>query len=94
MAIQKLNEKHLAMTVGCFGALMHAIWAGVVFAGMGQSWLNMVFGLHFLSTAVTITTFGYMEAAKLIILGFIGGAVFGWLFAKIWNWTAAEKWAK
>jgi hypothetical protein len=94
MAIQKLNEMHIAMTVGCFGALMHAIWAGIVFAGMGQSSLNMIFGLHFISLVTTITTFSYMEAVKLIMLGFIGGAVFGLLFAKIWNWTAGKKWAR
>ena len=93
MAIQKLSEKHLAMTVGCFGAAVHAVWAIIVFAGLGQSALNMLFGLHFMS-ALNITVFSYMEAAKLIILGFVGGAVFGWLFAKIWNWTAGKKWAK
>lgn len=94
MAIQKLSEKHVAMTVGCFGAVMHAIWAGIVLAGLGQSSLNMLFGLHFTNTAVTMLAFNYMAAAKLVILGFIGGAVFGWLFAKIWNWTAGKKWAK
>jgi hypothetical protein len=30
----------------------------------------------------------------LIMLGFVGGMVFGWLFAEIWNWTATKKWAK
>jgi len=94
MAIQKLNERHVAMTIGCFGAVMHAIWAGVVFAGMGQSWLNMVFGLHFISLATSVLTFSYMIAAELIILGFIGGAVFGWIFAALWNWTATKSWAR
>jgi hypothetical protein len=90
MAIQKLNVKHLALTVGCFGAVMHAIWAGVVYAGYGQSTLNLLFGLHFMS-ALNITVFSLIGAAELIILGFVGGAIFGWLFAVIWNWTAKKK---
>lgn len=94
MAIPKLNVKHVAMTVGCFGAVMHAIWAIVVYMGMGQSWLNMLFGLHFISLAATTTAFGYFEALLLIILGFVGGALFGGIFAKLWNWTATKSWAK
>jgi hypothetical protein len=94
MAIPKLNEKHVAMTVGCFGAVMHAIWVGIVFAGMAQGSLNMLFGLHFISLATAITAFNYYEALKLIVLGFVGGAIFGWLFAALWNWTATKSWAK
>ena len=92
MAIQKLNGKHVAMTIGCFGAVMHAIWAGIVCTGLGQSTLNLLFGLHFIS-ALSVTAFSLFEAAKLIVLGFIGGAIFGWIFAALWNWTAKQKWA-
>ena len=91
MAIQKLNEKHMAMSIGIFGAVIQIIIAAIVLMGFGET-LGMMFGFNFMS--LVVPTFSLFEAVKLIILGFIGGALFGWLFAKIWNWTATQKWAK
>lgn len=91
MAIRKLNEKHLALTFGSFAAIIHAAWAVIVAAGYGQTLVDWLKGLHFVDKMITVTAFNWVTAAMLIIVTFICGAIFGWLFAEVWNWTSKSK---
>lgn len=94
MAIQKLNEKHMALTVGAFAAIVNAAWAIIVMVGSGQMFVDWMKGVHFMTSGITVTAFSAIGAAMLIVVAFIFGAILGWLFAALWNWIATQKWAK
>jgi len=82
-----INKSKLALVLGSFVALLHLIWSFfvAVFPGALQSYLNWVFKIHFLTPVYTITSFNFGNAILLVILTFIVGYIFGWLFATIWN---------
>jgi hypothetical protein len=86
-----LDEKQAALGFGCFAALMHAFWAVLIYVGSAQNFLNWIFSLHMVNTAVTVTGMNMMTAVMLIVVTFVFGAVFGGLFAKIWNWAGKQK---
>jgi hypothetical protein len=87
----KLNPRRIAIGLGSFVAVVHFLWAVVVAAGYGQAFVNWKLSLMFLSGAFTVNAFDPVNAALLIVLGFVGGAVFGWLFASVWNYSAKFK---
>jgi hypothetical protein len=86
-----LDEKQAVLGFGCFAAFMHALWVILIFAGSAQKFLDWIFGLHMVNTAVTVTGINITTAVMLIAVTFIFGAVFGGLFAKIWNWAGKQK---
>ena len=86
-----LNEKQTAVGLGSLFALMHAAWSALVFSGSAQKYLDWVFGLHMITSAIKVNAFNMMTAAMLIAFTFIVGAVFGMVFAKIWNWAGKQK---
>lgn len=86
MAKNSINEVKLGFTVGIFAALMHAIWALTVFAGVAQGVLDWVFPMHFLNNVYSVIGFNFLVAIALTVMAFIGGFVMGWLFGFIWNY--------
>jgi len=79
----KLNANKVALTLGCFAAVMVLLWSIVLAiggAGLAGYWLRV----HFISgvafQAVTLGT-----AVTSIIHHFVVGAIIGWLFATVWN---------
>jgi len=91
MAHKPLDEKKTALSFGCFMAVMHAIWSAMVFIGIAQWWLDWIFGLHFIKPVYSITAFSIITALTLVIVTFAVGAVFGFVFAKVWNWAGKQK---
>ncbi len=83
----ELNPKRTAITVGTFAALVHAVWAAIVALGFAQGLLNWAMRLHFLNIAITVSAFGAITAATLVVVAFIGGAAAGWIFSLAWNWA-------
>ena len=86
-----LDEKQTALGFGCFMAIAHAFWSVLVAAGMAQKLMNWIFGLHMLSMPMTVTAFNLMTAVMLIVVTFVIGAVFGYIFATVWNWAGKQK---
>lgn len=80
-----LNKNHVGLTVGLFVAFMHLIWAIIIIAGLGQSYLNWIFPLHSISNVFSVIPFSLTNAIILIIISFVGGYIFGWLFAALYN---------
>ncbi len=80
-----LNKSKTAMAVGVFVALMHAAWAVVVGLGLGQKLVNWAMTLHFMYYPVKVLEFNGSNAVMLVIATFVGGYVFGWVFAAVWN---------
>ena len=73
------------MVFGVIIALMHAVWMLMVFLGVGQTYLNWIFGLHLLTNPYKVLSFNFGTAITLIIFTFVVGYVMGWVFAWVWN---------
>lgn len=81
----KLKVGATAMVFGVVVALMHAVWMLMVFLGVGQLYLNWIFGLHLISNPFVVQPFNLMSAIFLIIFTFVVGYLLGWVFAFVWN---------
>lgn len=81
----KINKNSLGLSLGIFAALLHAVWAILVAAGVAKSLLDWVLPLHFVGAMFSITSFSIVSAILLVVLAFVGGYVTGWVFAAIWN---------
>ena len=88
----RVNNKQLALTVGIFAALMHALWGIAICIGRAQGMVNWALSMHFLSNPYTVQPFSIAGAAVLTVLAFLGGCIVGWVLAAIWNW--AERFAR
>jgi len=89
----KIDEGHLALTVGVFVSLLHVLWLLAYFA-LGQSLLSLllwVYGLHGLSLPITLVAVDVTSAVELVVLTFVGGYVLGYAFAFLWNWLAKRR---
>lgn len=85
-----INKNALGLTLGIFSALMHAIWAIAVGIGVGQNFINFIFPLHFLNIVYQVTSFNITTMLLLVVMGFVGGYVMGWIFAALWNYTSKK----
>lgn len=81
----KLHTSSTALVVGVFVAFMHLIWMVMVYLGLGQMYLDWIFGLHLITNPFMVMPFNFGAALTLIAFTFVVGYVFGWIFAMIWN---------
>jgi len=81
----KIDVNRLGLTFAIFMAVLHAFWAICVAVGIGQTYLNWIFPLHFVSGIFSVTTFSFWGALLLIVVAFIAGYVCGVILAAIWN---------
>lgn len=81
----KLKVGATAMVFGVVVALMHTIWMIMVFLGVGQMYMDWIFGLHLLNNPFRVMPFNLMTAIWLIVFTFVVGYVLGWVFAFVWN---------
>ena len=79
------NRNRLGLAFGGLFALIHAVWAVIVALGYGQALLDWIFGMHMISSELSVMPFSFGKAAMLVIFTFISGYVLGWLLAAIWN---------
>jgi uncharacterized membrane protein len=92
MANPKLDKTETALAVGIFVSLCHLVWLVVLYLG-GQSVLdlvNWVITLHGVSLPLTLVSLDLISMVLLVVLTFVGGALFGWVFAYLWNWTSKK----
>lgn len=88
----KMMSEHTAgMVVGSLFGIMHAVWTLLVASGFAQTYLNWIFGLHFLSNPFIVAPFDFGTAALLVIVTSLIGYVVGWVLAVLWNMTAKKK---
>lgn len=89
---EKLNPKKIAIGLGAFLAVMDFIWVLIVASGYAPAMVGWKLGMFFLSSsALTVTAFNPVTAVESIVACFIGGAVWGWIFAVVWNYAAKFK---
>ncbi|MFA6353395.1 MAG: hypothetical protein WCW93_00460 [Candidatus Paceibacterota bacterium] len=80
-----MNKNKVGLIVGSLMGLFHAVWGLLVLLGLAQSLLDFVFNLHSLNSPFLVMPFDFVRTLGLIVLTFIVGYVFGFIFALIWN---------
>ena len=82
-----LNKNKFGLIVGCFFAIMHAVWAlsVAIMKNILQSFFNWIFQLHFLKPLYVLTEFNLKDAVLLVLVTFVVGFVVGWIFACLYN---------
>jgi hypothetical protein len=80
-----MNKNKIGLTLGLFIALLHAVWAVAVLAGIKASMLEWLFAMHFVSITFELLQFSIANALILVACTFVGGYIMGWIFAAIWN---------
>lgn len=81
----KTNVAHRAgLTLGALFGLIHTAWALTVGLGFGQSLVNFVYGIHFMSHPSMVLPFSLGNAILLVLVTSVGGYVIGRLGAELW----------
>lgn len=86
---EKINKNQLGLAIGLFAALCHLIWIIAVAIGI-QKAVDWILLLHSIQLNLTLTSVVWLNAILLIVVGFIGGYIFGWVFAAIYNWAGKK----
>ena len=86
-----MNGKKVGLTLGLFSVVMHAFWSCLVLFGAAQGLMDKLYGLHFLSFSETVQEFNFGTAIFLLVVGFIGWYIFGFIFAFIYNLVGKKK---
>jgi len=83
---QPIDERTAALVLGFLCALVHLVWAVVQFLGY-QGLLAWGYALHGIALQMTFLPFDITSALMLVVLSFVGGFVFGYVSAFVWNWV-------
>jgi hypothetical protein len=89
----KLDKGKVALSLGIFFGLVHLVWALLVLLipSILQTFLNWIYGVHFLNNPFFVTGFNLVKAISLVLYTFVVGYIFGWVFAEVWNWAQKRK---
>lgn len=80
-----------ALVVAIFVAFLHALWAVLVAIGVGQTYLDWIFPMHFIGNVYTVIDFSIVTAALLVVLSFVGSYIAALAFALIWKIVTKRK---
>ena len=87
--MRRINPAKAALAVGIVIGLYHLSWVGLVAAGLAKPFMDFVLKLHFIQLDYVMAPFDPATGAMLVALTFTIGALFGLVFAVVWNWLAA-----
>lgn len=87
----RVDAHKLGLIVGFFMAIVHIVWSLMVLGGVGQNFLDWIFGLHMISNPITVGIFGWGTAIYLWVVVFIIGYIAGWVLAWVHNTVHAGK---
>ncbi|OHA61621.1 MAG: hypothetical protein A2556_00810 [Candidatus Vogelbacteria bacterium RIFOXYD2_FULL_44_9] len=87
----QINKNKTGLTFACLFGWMHLVWGVVVALGLGQVFLNFIFGLHMLNVPIIVMPFDLVKAVTLVIVTFVVGYFFGWFMAFFWNKCFKDK---
>ncbi|MFH0779812.1 MAG: hypothetical protein V1928_03035 [Parcubacteria group bacterium] len=83
--MHQVSAHKVGLTVGGMFAILHAVWAILVFAGVAKLFFDWILGLHFLNFQYAVDPFVFLKALLLVVVtgifGYLAGFVCGWL----WN---------
>ncbi|MFA5009725.1 MAG: hypothetical protein WC553_00640 [Patescibacteria group bacterium] len=81
----RLNGHHVGMVLGAFAVVVHIIWTIMIALGIGQTWMDWIFGLHMITNPITVITFSWGTAVLLWIVVLVVGYILGHIFAWVHN---------
>ena len=88
--MRHLNPSKAAISVGAVVGAWHLMWVTLVAIGVAKAVMDFVLNLHFIQLNYTLAPFAISTAAMLVGLTFATGALFGLLFALVWNWLSVR----
>lgn len=88
--MKKINPIKAALSVGIVIGLYHSMWVALVATGAAQTVLNFILRLHFIQLDIRMAPYDAMTGAMLVGITFAIGALFGLVFALVWNWLAGN----
>lgn len=88
--MRQISPAKAAVAVGAVIGLYHLLWVTIVAIGWAKPVLDFILRLHFIDIDVVIAPFVPGTAAALVALTFTLGALFGLVFALVWNWLGGE----
>jgi hypothetical protein len=91
MRVKELDKNTVGLIVGAFAGLIHLLWVVLVAVGVAQAFLDWIYGLHFLSNPFRVAAFNLGTAVILVLVTFVLGYIFGWIFTAIWNTLKGKK---
>lgn len=89
--MRRINPATAAFAVGLVIALYHAAWVALVATGAAKPLLDYVLRLHSLEIDYSLAPFSADTAIMLIVVTYAVGALFGLVFALIWNGLAGSR---
>jgi len=95
--MRQISPGKAGVAVGTVISLWHVAWVSLVAVGWAKPVLDFVLGLHFIKLDYSLSPYAIATAGELIVLTFVIGAMFGVVFAIIWNWLTfdtAPAWEK
>ena len=88
--MRRISPIKAAVAVGAVIGLWHLMWVTLVGLGWAKPVLDFVLRLHFIKLDYALAPYAATTAGELVILAFVIGALFGFLFAIVWNWLTIE----
>lgn len=85
--MHQFHAHKVGLVFGGLLALLHALWALMVFTGTAKPYLDYIFGLHFLNFQYDIAPFSIGNAVMLVIVTGVIGYIIGWIFGWLWNYV-------
>ena len=95
--MRHINPNKAAIAVGSDVGLWHLVWVTLVGIGWAKPVMDFILRLHFMELQYALAPYSAMTAATLVLLTFTIGAMFGLVFAVVWNWLSvgsAPTWAR
>jgi ribose/xylose/arabinose/galactoside ABC-type transport system permease subunit len=95
--MRHINPNKCAIAVGSVVGLWHVIWVTLVGVGWAKPVLDFILQLHFIELKYVLAPYSATTAITLVLLTFTIGALFGLVFALVWNWLSIESapdWAR
>lgn len=81
----QLNANQVGLVVGVSISLFHFIWGLFVAFGIAQVILDFIYSIHFLNNPFTVANFDLVKWVTLLLVTFVVGYIFGYLFTLVWN---------
>lgn len=88
--MRRINPAKTAVAVAAVLGFYHLCWAALVALGYAKPFMDFVLRLHFIEIDYAIAPFNLVTAAGLVLVTSALGALFGSVFALIWNWLAGR----
>lgn len=92
--MRRINPAKAALAVGIVIGLYHLAWVSLVAGALAKPFMDFVLKLHFIQIDYEIAPFDAATGAMLVALTFTIGALFGLVFAVVWNWLAGSQSSK